>query len=127
MLTPKQEIFCQNIAKGMNQADAYRNAFNLDTAKPESVYVMASRLLKNVKVKLRLDELRGSIVKELNYTAKESFDKLTKIQEMALKGKRLNEALKAEELKGKLCGLYVERKDISGSLDMSPFEIKIVK
>lgn len=127
MLTPKQEIFCQNIAKGMNQADAYRNAFDLDAAKPESVYAMASRLLKNVKVKSRLDELRGGIVKELNYTAKESFDNLQKIQKMALESKRLSEALKAEELKGKLCGLYVERKDISGSLDMSPFEVKIVK
>ena len=34
MLTPKQEKFCQCIIKGMNQTDAYREAFDIETAKP---------------------------------------------------------------------------------------------
>lgn len=48
-------------------------------------------------------------LKELGYTGIESFDKLNELQEEALKNGCFNAALKAEELKGKLAGLYVEK------------------
>ena len=44
-LTAKQEKFIQNIIKGMSQTDAYREAFDITTAKPESVYTMSSSSL----------------------------------------------------------------------------------
>ena len=63
MLTPKQEKFCQCIIKGMSQTDAYREAFDIKTAKPESVYTMSSRLLRNVKIESRIEELKKGIEK----------------------------------------------------------------
>ena len=130
MLTPKQEKFCQCIVKGMSQTDAYKEAFEIKTAKPESVYTMASRLLRDVKIESRLEELKKGIEKELVYSALESFNKLKEIQELALGNQLkpdLTNALKAEELKGKLAGLYVEKKDITANIDSSPFTIEIVK
>lgn len=55
---------------------------------------------------------KAAIQEEFKYTAKESFKKLTEIQELALstddKGNytNLSAAIKAEELKGRLFGAY---------------------
>lgn len=135
MLTAKQEKFCQNIAKGMNQSEAYRNAFNISKAKQESVHTLASRLLKKVEVKSRLSELKEKTTEEIKYTVEDSFRKLSEIQALALARKRkfgiadpdLTNAIKAEELKGKLKGLYVEKREISGGLDLTPFKIDVVE
>lgn len=135
MLTAKQEKFCQNIAKGMNQSEAYRNAFNISKAKQESVHTLASRLLKKVEVKSRLSELKQQTTEGIKYTVEDSFRKLSEIQALALARKRkfgiadpdLTNAIKAEELKGKLKGLYVEKREISGGLDLTPFKIDVVE
>ena len=57
-LTAKQEAFCQGIADGMGQADAYRAAYDADNMKENSVYVQASKLMKNPKVAQRIADLR---------------------------------------------------------------------
>lgn len=126
MLTAKQEKFCQNIAKGMNQSEAYRNAFNISKAKQESVHTLASRLLKKVEVKSRLSELKQQTTEEIKYTVEDSFRKLSEIQVLALKNKKLSDAIKAEELKGKLKGLYVEKKEIFGDVAFEPLKIEFV-
>lgn len=130
MLTPKQERFCQCIVKGMSQTDAYKEAFDTLKMKEETIWSNASRLIKNSKVIARVEELKKGIEKELVYSALESFNKLKEIQELALVNQLkpdLTNALKAEELKGKLAGLYVEKKDITANIDSSPFTIEIVK
>jgi phage terminase small subunit len=58
-LTAKQELFAQCIADGMGQADAYRTAYDSNTASEGSIYVQASNLMKNSKVALRVDELKS--------------------------------------------------------------------
>lgn len=63
---------------------------------------------------------------KVSYQAKESFDKLTHLQDMAISQENVSLALKAEELKGKLAGLYNEKKQAE-ELDTTPLEIKIVK
>lgn len=78
---------------------------------------------------------------EFRYSKNESFENLEVVQEMALnrKGKDdeinpdISVFLKAEELKGKLCGLYSEKEkanpkiNIMGSvkIDGTPLEIKV--
>lgn len=57
----KQESFCQAIADGKNQSEAYRLAFNAKNMKPESVQVNASKLMADAKVTLRVKELRGNL------------------------------------------------------------------
>ena len=40
-LTPKQEKFCQNIAKSMTFSEAYKKAYNPPTMSQDSIYVEA--------------------------------------------------------------------------------------
>lgn len=60
-LTAKQEAFCQGIADGLGQADSYRAAYDADDMKENSVYVNASKLMKNAKVMQRISELRSEV------------------------------------------------------------------
>lgn len=60
-LTAKQEAFCQGIADGLGQADAYRAAYDAEDMKENSVYVNASKLMKNAKVMQRIAELRSQV------------------------------------------------------------------
>ena len=127
MLTAKQEKFCQGVAKGLNYSDAYREAYNASKMKPETVNRTAAELMGNRKITARIDELRAETTEEIKYTVEDSFRKLSEIQALAMKNKKLSDAIKAEELKGKLKGLYVEKREISGGLDLTPFKIDVVE
>lgn len=60
-LTAKQEAFCQGIADGLGQADAYRAAYDAESMKENSVYVNASKLMKNAKIAQRVADLRSQV------------------------------------------------------------------
>ena len=60
--------------------------------------------VKSGEVRRQKAELR-----KLGYTGIESFDKLNELQSQAIANGNITAALKAEELKGKLAGLYVEK------------------
>ncbi len=60
-LTAKQEAFCQGIADGLGQADAYRAAYGCSDWKDNVIYSKASVLMKNGKVMERIRELRSSV------------------------------------------------------------------
>lgn len=62
----------------------------------------------------------------ISYQPSESFMQLTKLQEMAISQENVSLALKAEELKGKLAGLYSDKKEVE-EIDTTPLEIKIIK
>jgi hypothetical protein len=60
-LTAKQEAFCQGIADGLGQADSYRAAYDAEGMKDNTIYPLASKLMKNDKVAARISELRESV------------------------------------------------------------------
>ena len=60
-LTAKQEAFCQGIADGLGQADAYRAAYDAEGMKDNVIYARASELMKNGKVTDRIKELRSQV------------------------------------------------------------------
>ena len=72
MLTGKQEKFCQCIADGMTQADAYRASYNAEKMKPESVQVKASVLMADGKIALRVRELREALAEKVLWTRAQS-------------------------------------------------------
>lgn len=58
-LTPQQEKFAQEVAKGKTLADAYRVAYpNSKDAKSKSVHEMASTVAARIKVSSRIEMLR---------------------------------------------------------------------
>ena len=57
-LTPKQELSCQHYVDIGNASEAYRLAYNCEKMKQSSVWSLACRLLDNVKVRSRVEELQ---------------------------------------------------------------------
>ena len=58
MLTPKQEAYCQALARGMTQRRAYIEAYpHAAKWKPESIDAKASALFAEDKVRIRYEEL----------------------------------------------------------------------
>lgn len=110
-LTPKQNKFVDNIVKGMNPSEAYKQAYPTKQT-PKEISVDAQKKLKSPNISLAIQQRKAKIEEELVYTAKDSFFNLELAQSEALAQGNMNAYLKAEELKGKLLGLYTEKKDI---------------
>lgn len=80
-LTPKQEKFTCAIAAGMTQADAYRHAYNVrPRMTPESIWVAASGIMTDPKVRSRVSALREQIAQ---HTVLEAADVLDEIRRIA--------------------------------------------
>jgi phage terminase small subunit len=77
-LTSKQERFARLVAEGRSQADAYREAFQ-STAKPESVYTLASTLMADVKVSSRVQQLKQDLAEKSLWTRLDSVQVLAEI------------------------------------------------
>lgn len=110
-LTPKQEKFCQSIVSGKSQADAYREAFNAQNMKAETIHKRASELMARGDIKGRVDEIRGPVVEQVQISLKTHLDDLLRLRNMAAKELQLSVALSAEISRGKASGLYTERVD----------------
>lgn len=115
MLTPKQEAFAQAVASGMSQADAYRHAFKVrEGTKPESIQQAASRVMANVKVASRVDEIRAPAVKNARITLESHLADLQRLRDGAEAAGQYSAAIKAAELTGKVSGLYSEKIELTG-------------
>jgi phage terminase small subunit len=77
-LTAKQEAFCQGIADGLGQAEAYRAAYDADNMKENSVYVQASKLMKNPKIAQRIADLRLEVQEKQLWSREMSVKALVK-------------------------------------------------
>lgn len=120
-LTAKQEKFCQCIVKGMNQSDAYREAYDCSKTKDENIWCNASKLMSDTKVIQRIEELKQEVVECIKYTVDDSFKELNELLDMAKKTENVNAALKAVELKGKLANLYKEKEqNVNLSVNVMP-------
>ena len=106
-LTPKEEMFCTLVAvEGMSQRQAYRKAYDTK-ASDEVVDVSASRLSKNPKLTLRLQELRTALVSPSIADRKERMELWSDIARDD--EERTVDRLRATELLGKSQGDFIER------------------
>lgn len=115
-LTSKQHKFCECIVSGKNQTESYKYAYNAENMSDKVIEKRASELMKDGGITGGIEKLRKEVLEKIIYTVKDQFKELCKMKEKALKDGNLVTALKAIELKGKLFGLYVDKKEISGSL-----------
>ena len=105
-LTPKQEKFCQYIVSGMTKAASYRKAYNCTSDSPQYVATKALRISRLKHVKARIEELWSKAEKKLLYSKEQSFQKFVELQEQAISKGKLGIAVRAEQLKCKLAGVY---------------------
>ena len=108
-LTQKQESFCAEYVKCGNAAEAYRSAYKCEKMKPESVWSLASRLMSNVKVMSRVQELRDAAAKEAQVTLKGHLEDLRRLRDMAVEDGQFSAAITAEISRGKAVGLYTDK------------------
>jgi hypothetical protein len=57
-LTPKQHVFCDGILSGLNQSDAYREAYNVDGMAPATIHNEASKLMASHEVTASIEASR---------------------------------------------------------------------
>jgi phage terminase small subunit len=78
-LTAKQEAFCQGIADGLTQADAYRRAYNAEKMADNTIHVKASELMADGKIAARVAEMRNALAQAMIWRREDSVAVLAKI------------------------------------------------
>lgn len=115
-LTAKQEKFCQSVASGKSQAEAYREAYDTKKMKDSSVYSNASQLLNRTKIAQRVEELRQPVIEEVGITLKTHLEDLLELRKSAAEDGSFSAAISAEIARGKAAGVHIER-SVTTNLD----------
>ncbi len=112
-LTAKQMGFVRGLADGMTTSDAYRAAYDTGpNASPNTVWSNASQLRAHTKVSQWLDALQQHRGGAVLRTVEAHLDELENIKTIAIKENQLGTAARCEELKGRVNGHYVERREV---------------
>lgn len=122
MLTDKQEKFCINVASGMTLIDAYKNSYDAENMKNDTIYSKACLLAKEDKIRVRIDELRKEARTDTIMTAIQRKQFLT---DMIMNDTEANrtDKLKALDILNKMDGEYITK--IEGNLDLSEIRVEI--
>lgn len=131
-LTPKQERFIQNIVSGMTQREAYKNSYNTENMKDETIDKEACLLFNSPKIAERYRELMDKLEDESIMSAKERMKWLTDVVKGKVKntsydsnGKSyeneayISDKLRAIDTLNKMSGEYVNRFEADVNTDVS--------
>lgn len=116
MLTAKQENFCLNIAKGMTQSDAYRNAYDADNMTDKQIWEEASKVASNPKVSKRINELREKAESKAIMSAIERKEWLTSVIK---EDNLVSDKMKAVDILNKMDGEYVTKVEADVNTDIT--------
>lgn len=116
-LTTKQESFAQAYVETGNASEAYRRAYGAENMKETSVHVNASKLLRNTKVALRLDELQKRAQKRHDITIDTLTEMLKADRDLAREIEQPSAAVSAVMGLAKIHGLILDKAQISGDED----------
>lgn len=117
-LTAKQEKFCQGVAKGLTYSDAYREAYDADKMKTETINRKAKELIDNGKVAARIDKLKQRALKRYDLTVDDIISELEEAREIAKETKTSAAMVSASMGKAKLLGLVTD--NISAKITQAP-------
>ena len=114
ILTPKQEAFCLAYIETGNASEAYRRSYTTAHMNSTSVNREASALLDHPKITARLGALRQTAEVKAILTLEAHMRELRSLRDLAKQSGQYSAAIKAEELRGKLCKFYVDQRDPLG-------------
>lgn len=123
-LTPKMELFAQEVAAGKTQAEAYRIAYDAKNMGANTIHSKASILMADDRVRARVEEIRLPIIQAKQLTLDTHLDDLKALRNMAIKDGKLQAAITAEIARGKAAGVHIERSEIK--LDMPVIQVRYV-
>lgn len=106
-LTAKQELFCQAVASGQNQTEAYRTAYGATGMGSATIAVKASVLMDKAEVIGRIEEIRRPAVISARITLESHLEDLKELRDSAAAEGKWGPAVAAEISRGKAAGLYI--------------------
>lgn len=118
-LTLKQENFCLAYIETGNASEAYRKAYNAEKMKPETVTVKASELMANGNIAVRIKDLRAPVVEKAQITLEQHLNDLKRLRDLAESSEKYGPAITAEMARGKVSGLYVDKVDLKGDMQIN--------
>ena len=110
-LTPKQEAFCYGYVETGNASEAYRQAYNAEKMRPDTVNNKAYGLLQKGEIRARLDELRAEHKKRHEITVDTLVAELEEARKLAFETDKAAAAVSATMGKAKLLGLVVDKQE----------------
>ena len=116
-MTYKQELFIQEYIKtGNTTSSAIKAGYSEKTAKS-----IGQRLLTNVDIKKRIEELSQKIANNNIMTAKERQEYLTKL--INIEDVKVSNKLKALDILNKMTGEYIQKLEVNGNVKTNdPFK-----
>jgi|GEM_PF-1707467 len=103
-LTPKMHRFCLSIVEGDGPSDAYGAAYSAGNMSAEAIAVEASRLLRDQRVRERIDELRVSLQRALGISRATLLRELDEVRDLAKGSGDIRTLLNATMSKARLLG-----------------------
>ncbi|APB99033.1 terminase small subunit [Polynucleobacter asymbioticus] len=118
-LTPKQEKFCQKFIQTGNASEAYRQSYDAQKMKPESINRKAKELMDNGKITARVKELQETLVKKHEVTVESIAQELEEARTMALTAQtpQTSAAVAASMGKAKLYGLIIDKAELKATVE----------
>lgn len=111
-LTPKQAKFCKYLASGLNATQAALKAgYSAKTARQ----IASENLSKPYMAQQIANDVKESQEK-FEYTKETHFKELDDLETLARNTGNVTAAIRAAELKGKVCGLYIEKQEIKAQV-----------
>ena len=113
-LTAKQELFSKLVAlDGLSISEAYKQSYNCENMKIDSIYQLSCRLSKQVKVTSRIKELSEAVTGEMVANVAWTKERFIKEAESNLIQSRdlgqMNPANSSLQLIGKVTGILEEK------------------
>lgn len=120
-LTPKQEAFCLAYIETGNASEAYRQAYNAEAMKAETVHRKAKELMDNGKITARIEALQAEHAARHKLTVDDLLAELEEARQMAREKENPNAMTQATMGKAKLLGL--DKQMIEAKIDViTPFD-----
>lgn len=120
-MTPKQEQFARLYVETGNASEAYRQAYNADNMKPETVTNEAYKLLQAPDISAMVDDLKAEARQRHAVTVDDLLHELEQARAAALTAPtpQSSAAVSATMGKAKMLGLLVDKAEIKAEAEIS--------
>ncbi|QHB17836.1 terminase small subunit [Mannheimia pernigra] len=125
-LTPKQESFCLTYIETGNASEAYRQTYEAEGMKPETINRKAKELLDNGKITARIEELKAEHAERHKLTVDDLLKELEEARELAKAKENPNAMTQATMGKAKILGLDKQIHEVKADLRGLPSKINII-
>lgn len=102
-------LFAKCIAEGKTQSDAYRMAIAGPDTTDESIWVQASKLANDNKVRLWIDALKLNVLNATSYSMEMHIAELEEARQLSKNSGNMGAMVNATVAKGKATGKYIDR------------------